>query len=223
MHLLRLSVLLLAPTLAGCLFLRQGAMAPYQEQRLTPALTAIDIPAEFTEPFQGGEGFRFKIRNVKIQGSGPILVVERGGTFEVSLELLHDCVSCGNAVNQVIVGLGGEPRAQASIWNGKQRSGGETLIVNADTEMQALAQDNPGPGEWVKLSFTIQVPDAAGDYFLRARYAQDYQGNLRTEDALRYLQPVFPAPLGWWTVDRPDGPGPESNIGVIRVIIGGVR
>lgn len=223
MYLFRWISLLTVPALTGCLFLPISDSSGRRAQVLSPALTAIEMPAEFTEPFQGGEGFRFKIRNVQIEGGGPVLVVERGGTFEASLELLHDCVSCGNAVNQVIVGLGGEPRAQASIWNGKQRSGGETLIVNPGTDVQALAQDNPGPAEWVTLRFPIQVPDAAGDYFLRARYAQDYQGNLRTEDALRFLQPVFPAPLGWWTVDRPDGPGPESNIGAIRVITGVVR
>lgn len=222
MYFSRFMGLLALPALSGCLFLRMSDPGDSRRPVLSPALAAIEMPAEFTEPFQGGEGFRFKIRNVSIQGAGPILVVERGGTFEASLELLHDCVSCGNAVNQVIVGLSGEPRAQASIWNGKQRSGGETRIVNPGADVQALAQDNPGPAEWVTLRFPIQVPDAAGDYFLRARYAQDYQGNLRTEDALRYLQPVFPAPLGWWTVDRPDGPGPESNIGVIRVLIGAV-
>lgn len=218
MHLSRFIGLLALPALTGCLFLRMSDSGSRPSPLSGAALTAIDIPAEFTEPYQDGEGFRFKIRNVNIQGAGPVLVVERGGTFEVSLELLHDCVSCGNAVNQVIVGLGGEARAQASVWNGKQRSGGETRIVNAGTDVQALAQDNSGPAEWVALRFPIQVSDAAGDYYLRARYAQDYQGNLRTEDALRYLQPVFPAPLGWWTVDRPNGPGPESNIGVIRVV-----
>jgi hypothetical protein len=52
------------------------------------------------------------------------------------------------------------------------------------------------------VSCDIVVPDEPGTYSVRARYAQAYSG----KDA-----------LGWWKIDRPDGPGPESTIGIIIV------
>jgi hypothetical protein len=85
-----------------------------------------------TEPCGGGTGFRFKVRNVKIDGRGDTVRVRGGGPHELSFDVLHDCPECGNAVNQVIVGLAGEDRAQASVWNGKQRSGGGLRVVNPD-------------------------------------------------------------------------------------------
>ncbi|WP_247699117.1 MULTISPECIES: hypothetical protein [unclassified Streptomyces] len=66
----------------------------------------------------------------------------------VTFDLLHDCSEGGNAVNQVIVGLAGQDRVQASVWNGEQRSGGEVKVVNPGTHVEALAEDNPGPAEW---------------------------------------------------------------------------
>ncbi|XKK61563.1 hypothetical protein HFP71_00745 [Streptomyces sp. ARC32] len=66
----------------------------------------------------------------------------------MSFDVLHDCSECGNAVNQVIIGLAGQDRAQASVWNGKRRSGGGLKVVNAGTPVEALAEDNAGPAEW---------------------------------------------------------------------------
>lgn len=172
---------------------------------------------ETVEPFGGGTGFRFRIRDVRIDGRGEAVRVRAGGSYELDLELLHDCPECGDAVNQVIVGLAGQDRAQASVWNGGQRSGGRPHVVNPGTSVEALAEDNPGAAEWVRVSCDIVVPDVAGTYSVRARYTQAYQGRLMTDDGRRSPQPEYPEVLGWWTVDRPDGPGPESTIGTVTV------
>jgi hypothetical protein len=173
---------------------------------------------EMIEPYGGGTGFRFKVRNVEIDGQGETLHVRGGGSHELSFDLLHDCPECGNAVNQVIVGLAGQDRAQSSVWNGKQRSGGGAVVVNPGTEVAAAAaEDNPGPAEWVKVSCDIVGPGEPGTYSVRARYAQAYQGRLMTGEGRAIPQPEYQDVLGWWKVDRPDGPGPESAIGTIIV------
>lgn len=201
----------------------RSSLSPNPRPEGTPVVTIArtprlePIPEVFTEPYGGGSGFRFKIRRVKINNQGKVVTVTKGGELPVTMEMLHDCESCGNAVNQVIVGLGGEKRAQLSVWNGKQRSGGPALVVNPGTSLAAPAEDNPGPAEWVKVYFTIRVPNRPGVYYLRARYAQDYQGNLLTREGLQSPQPPFEKVLGWWTVDRPSGPTSASNIGAIIV------
>src|SRR6185437_167777 len=169
------------------------------------------------EPYGGGTGFRFKIRDVQIDGQGDTVEVRGGGPHQLSFDLLHDCPECGNAVNQVIVGLAGQDRAQSSVWNGKQRSGGGRRVDNPGTDVEALAEDNPGPAEWVRVSCDIVVPDEPGSYSVRARYAQAYQGRLMTAEGRQVSQPEYQDVLGWWKVDRPDGPGPESAIGTITV------
>ena len=157
------------------------------EHLLSPSTEIVEPYAgtEMVEPYGGGTGFRFKIRNVKIDGQGDTVHVRGGGSHELSLDVLHDCWECGSAINQVIVGLAGEEHAQACVWVGMQRSG-----------------DNPWQAEWANVSCAIVVPDEPGTYSVRARYAQAYNG----EDA-----------LGWWKVDRPDGPGPDSTIGTVIV------
>jgi hypothetical protein len=181
------------------------------------AATVSASGAAMVEPYGGGTGFRFKIRNVEIDGQGDTVHVRGGGSHEVSFEVLHDCRECGNAVNQVIVGLAGQDRAQSSVWNGKQRSGGRAKVVNSGTDVAAVAEDNPGPAEWVQVSCDIVVPDEPGTYSVRARYAQAYQGRLMTAEGRAIPQPEYQDVLGWWKVDRPDGPGPESAIGTVIV------
>lgn len=175
-----------------------------------------NIPKEFTEEFGGGTGIRFKIRNVQIEGKGNEFHSPKGGLFNVTMELLHNCTECDNAVNQVIVGLGGEKKAQVCVWNGKNFSGGELCVVNYDTDVACYGEDN-FEAEWVKVSFKITVPDAKGKYYIRARYAQDYVGTILTESARGKNQPFPKKALGWWTVDRPAGPDEKSNIGLIAV------
>ncbi|MFI2672366.1 hypothetical protein ACH5AU_22880 [Streptomyces albidoflavus] len=186
----------------------------HSDVRPTAALTP---GTEMVEPYGGGTGFRFKIRNVKIDGQADVVHVRGGGSHEVSFDVLHDCPECGNAVNQVIVGLAGQDRAQASVWNGKQRSGGPVKLVNAGTRVTALAEDNPAPAEWVNVACDLAVPDEPGVYSVRARYAQAYQGRLMTAEGRAIPQPDDQDVLGWWKIDRPEGPGPESAIGTIIV------
>lgn len=183
----------------------------------TPAATIGTPGTPGTPGTEMVEPSRFRIRNVRIDGRGAEVRVPCGGAYQVTFELLHDCRLCGNAVNQVIVGLAGEERAQASVWNGKQRSGGALLSVNAGTPVAALAEDNPGPAEWVTVSCDIVVPDGPGVHSVRARYAQAYQGRLMTPQGRSVPQPEYQEVLGWWKVDRPEGPGPESTIGTIVV------
>ncbi len=38
------------------------------------------------------------------------------------MEVLHNCISCGNAINQIIVGLSSDQKAQVSVWNGKKEA-----------------------------------------------------------------------------------------------------
>ncbi len=176
----------------------------------------VVIPPLFVEPY-GNTGSRFSIRNVSIEDQGSVVERRAGGPVGVSFELLHDCPACGNAVNQVIVGLAGEERAQVSVWNGKQRSGGGVRVVNPGSRLSALAEDNTNAAQWVRVRFQLTIPDRPGNYYIRARYAQDHQGNLMTEQGAQVAQPVFPNPLNWWKVDRPQGPDAHANIGVVTV------
>lgn len=217
MNILRL-FLLFAGFSLGALFGAAHATGSPEPHPPRPESSSTEkIPDIFVEDFGGGAGFRFQIRNVNINHQGNIVIVPKGGEYPVSMEILHDCVSCGNAVNQIIVGLGGEERAQVSVWNGKQRSGGSLKVVNPGSSVAAFAEDNPGSAEWVRVYFDIKIPDRPGVYYLRARYAQDYQGNLLTQAGLQHKQPIFEQVLDWWKVDRPNGPGPESNIGAVIV------
>ncbi|MFC8093424.1 hypothetical protein [Streptomyces sp. NPDC057301] len=181
------------------------------------AARRLHANTRMVEPFGGGTGFRFKIRNMRIDGRGGVVRVRSGGSYEVRFEVLHDCSECGNAINQVIVGLAGQERAQASVWNGKRRSGGDVKVVNPGSRVQVLAEDNPGPAEWVGVSCEIAVPDEPGTYEVRARYAQAYQGRLMTAEGRTFPQREYEDVLGWWKVDRPDGPGPQSTIGTVIV------
>lgn len=192
-----------------------AAAAPKKMMRPQNPLPVPMIPPRFVEPY-GNTGSRFSIRHVSIDGQGSVIERRKGGVVDVSLFLLHDCQNCGNAINQVIVGLAGEEQAQVSIWNGKQRSGGGVRVVNPGSRA-ALAEDNVNAAKWVRVRFQLTIPDRPGTYYVRARYAQDYQGNLMTEEGARIPQPVFTNPLQWWKVDRPQGPGENANIGAIVV------
>jgi hypothetical protein len=197
--------------------IRTGEARHLSSPRTGAAEHPLSPGTEMVEPYGGGTGFRFKIRNVKIDGQGDTVHVRGGGSHELSFDVLHDCPECGNDMNQVIVGLAGQDRAQASVWNGKQRSGGGIKVAYWRAGVDAMAEDNPGPAEWVNVSCRIVVPDEAGAYSVRARYAQAHQGRLMTAEGRAVPQPEYKDVLGWWKVDRPDGPGPESAIGTIIV------
>ncbi len=133
----------------------------------------------FVEPFGGGTGIRFTVRNLKLNGEGNTLTLAHGSRIEATLEINHDCSECGGAINQIIIGLAGENRAQACVWIGRSSSNG-----------------------WQTVSFSLNIPAKPGVYYIRTRYAQAYNA----EDSLH-----------WWTVDRPNGPTEESNIGAVAV------
>ncbi len=172
----------------------------------------------FTEDFGGPKpGFRYKVRSLSIEGAGNVFQAEPGREVEVEMEVLHDCTSCGNAVNQIIVGLSSDEKAQVSVWNGKKRSGGGVKPVNAGTEVECLAEDNGGEAVWVKVTFGLKIPEKPGIYYIRSRYSQAYTGNLFTEEGRKIPQKEQGEPLGWWRVGRPNGPDQSSNIGKLIV------
>lgn len=182
------------------------------------------IHTEFTETFDPDQGIRYKIRNVKLEGTlEPVAAVPSGAPVHVSLELLHDCPACGNALNQVIVGWGGEKTAQLCIWNGFQRSGGEPTKVHAvglhGEDGYSLGEANPNEAEWVTIEFTIIAPTTPGKYDLRTRYAQGVDGHLRTIAGNKIKQHEIGLDFaGWWMVDRKDGPTENATIAKIVVL-----
>ncbi|MEZ4264935.1 MAG: DUF4476 domain-containing protein [Myxococcota bacterium] len=108
-----------------------------------PGSASITLHDPFTE--QG----RFTVRGLALQGEGNVLNLERGGQISGQLDFVHHCPGCGGSINQIIVGVAGEDRAQACIYNGGGQSGG-----------------------WQRANFTLSIPDAPGVYEIRARYAQ---------------------------------------------------
>lgn len=162
-------------------------------------------------------GIRYRVKNVNINNSGNVFRIRKGGFIQVKMDILHDCHMCGNAVNQILVGLSSDRIAQFSVWNGKKRSGGNVFVINANTDRESIGEDNPNAAEWVTVYFPLSVPNEPGIYYIRTRYAQAYTGNLMTESGLKVKQPLFKEPLGWWRIDRTSGPTHESNIGAIIV------
>ena len=97
------------------------------------------------------EGGRFRIRDVNLGGQGPVLRLPRGGVVSGTATIDHNCTFCGGAINQVIVSLATDSRAQQCVWNGGPSSGGPRQV-----------------------SFSLSVPSQPGVYEVRARYAQAY-------------------------------------------------
>lgn len=97
---------------------------------------------------------RFSVRKLNLNKNGRFLEMHKGGQINATLQINHNCPKCGGAINQIIVGLAGEERAQACIWNGGQTSRG-----------------------WQTVKFKLDIPDAPGDYEIRTRYAQAYNCN----------------------------------------------
>jgi len=146
---------------------------------------------ELHDPFV--ERDRFTLKNLQLEGRGPSIVLARGGRVQGTVELEQSCRDCGASTNQIIVGLAGEPSAQACIYSGGGRSMG-----------------------WRTASFELVVPDRPGSYEIRARYAQAFN----CEEALvwwRTDRPNGPGPastIGLVVVDPAIGqpvpvvPGP---------------
>ena len=150
-----------------------GAITNKESKPVEPVVQQPKLKDKFIE-----KG-RFSIRKLSLNKQGAILEMPKGGSLSAALQINQNCPSCGGAINQIIVGLAGEARAQACIWNGGQTSNG-----------------------WKKVKFKLTIPDAPGKYEIRTRYAQAYN----CKDA-----------LGWWKVDRPQGPDEKSTIGIVFV------
>ncbi|TNF28311.1 MAG: DUF4476 domain-containing protein [Deltaproteobacteria bacterium] len=116
---------------------------------LAAPLAASAQPDQLTvhDPFF--EPGRFMTRNLQLNGGGNSLVVERGGQVVGTLDIKQRCERCGPGANQIIVGLAGDTRAQACVWNGGARSRG-----------------------WESVRFALQVPDVPGIYEVRVSGAQ---------------------------------------------------
>lgn len=140
-HSLLLAAALVAPRLAAA----QVGVAPPPPP--PPSSLPMAGPMTFAEPG------RFQIRNVRIGGQpvGPTAAVSlpSGGRVSVAVDLNHACPSCGASVNQIIVGLAGEARAQACLYSGPSSTYG-----------------------WRTATFELNIPSQPGRYDVRARYAQ---------------------------------------------------
>ena len=92
------------------------------------------------------------------EGDGNVAVVAPGAQAQGATAYVYDCPNCAaGSINQVILGIGGQDRAQACIYNGPIRGQGNA-------------------------SFTLTAPTEPGTYFVRFRYAQAFN----CQDALRW-------------------------------------
>ncbi|MCC5659177.1 SUMF1/EgtB/PvdO family nonheme iron enzyme [Nostoc sp. XA010] len=109
--------------------------------------------------------------------------------------------------NQIFLNQGGQINATMEINHDCPECGTSInqIIVGIAGEDEAQACVWIGgstSNSWQPVSFSLNIPYTPGVYYIRTRYAQAYN----SEDA-----------LGWWKVDRPDGPTEEANIGAIVV------
>ena len=95
------------------------------------------------------------IKDVTIEGKGDKHYVNLDDTaVNIEMEILHNCESCGGAINQIIVGLSSSEIAQKCVWIGGKSSYG-----------------------WETVQFSLNVPQKKGVYYIRSRYAQAYNCN----------------------------------------------
>ncbi|MDA0902027.1 MAG: hypothetical protein O3B09_01275 [Proteobacteria bacterium] len=123
------------------------------------SVTHQSVNGVFVEKFGGGKYNRYITKNLNINNLGKNILVEEGGSFKMSLEIFHSCPECRGAINQIIVGLAGEDKAQKCIWIGGQSSNG-----------------------WQTVNFRLNIPNQKGVYYIRTRYAQAYN----CQDALSW-------------------------------------
>jgi|GEM_PF-2264948 len=91
------------------------------------------------------------LRDFRIgEGDGNVVVAGAGAPVRGSTAYEYNCPDCAaGSINQIILGIDGQDRAQACIYNGRIRGQG-----NAD--------------------FTLTAPSEPGTYFVRFRYAQAF-------------------------------------------------
>jgi formylglycine-generating enzyme required for sulfatase activity len=109
--------------------------------------------------------------------------------------------------NQIYLSKGGQINATMEINHDcpECATAINQIIVGIAGENQAQACVWIGGSTsngWKTVSFSLNIPYTPGIYYIRTRYAQAYN----SKDA-----------LGWWKVDRTDGPTEEANIGAVVV------
>ena len=109
--------------------------------------------------------------------------------------------------NNLVLTRGGRVNATLDVFQHCRDCGGSLnqiiVSVAGDRDAQACVWSGGARSNgWEATRFTLDVPDAPGVYEVRARYAQARS----CRDALR-----------WWRTDRPDGPNPDSTIGIIII------
>ena len=109
-----------------------------------------DIPQENNKSLTS---MKYVLSDVKINAKQTNKVsVSSGGTYTISANFIEFCKYCGDdSLNQIIIGLSKDLKAQACIWNGSSNSNGV-----------------------VQQSIKITVPDEEGIYYIRAMHTQDY-------------------------------------------------
>ena len=187
------------------------------KHKLKIAATYISQATKPSTKVFTSRGDRFKITRVSIEGGNDHYRTRPGELVTITMAVRHDCRFCGNAINQVIVGLSSDIRAQVTVWNGKQRSGGKIYVINRGSNVETYGQANSGSAQWVDVTYQLRAPARPGSYDIRARYAQAYQGNILTDEGRKLPQKVAIEPLKWWKVDRPNGPDSKANIGTLVV------
>jgi hypothetical protein len=110
--------------------------------------------------------------------------------------------------HEVVVAPGATIRAELDVLQDCPGCGGaiSQIIVGFAGAPEAQAcvwSGGARSGGWEHTRFTLVAPSRPGDYEVRVRYAQAYG--------------CAQGALGWWRVDRPNGPGPEATIGVVHV------
>ncbi|MEH1841697.1 MAG: caspase family protein [Nostoc sp.] len=111
-----------------------------------------------------------------LDGQKKSVTVFPGDKLNASVNYVYDCPTCQpSSINQIIVGIAGEDKAQACIYNGG--------IQNSDS-----------------ARFTLTAPNKPGTYYIRFRYAQAFGCN----DALGWWkvgdEPPVAANIGLITV-----------------------
>lgn len=111
------------------------------------SMAAAQAPRlELRDPFFAGT--ELGTRGLALGGRGVDLELDRGGRVDAAVEFVVDCGQrCSpRDPQQVLIGLAGAPEAQACIWQGAGSTNG-----------------------WLAGRFSLDVPDIAGVYEVRAR------------------------------------------------------
>lgn len=120
------------------------------------------------------EGIYFQMKDVNLNGKGSIYISNNPGeTIKIESKILFNCITCGNKISQVLVGIAEEKTSGKCIWSGIQKSGGSKGICKSDCGLEFPCGVNPGRAGWEKLSYTYQIPKNKGVYRLRTLASEE--------------------------------------------------